>query len=642
MDRKIIDVCNKGSTEDKINAVQNFLQTLKSCYESERPMYVSFLSNLVLNDEFVKTMKGLNEVEAVVSTFINSGPKIQDVLLIPLRSIVNRSHAFCETLGRNTEFIKSLTNHLQKTDVKGSKVHISGMFATMAGYIADTNIVKNALEKYIFPIIQKGKEPQSEIANALDCLMESSAIDSARPILLRFRMKEIVQPLVDNQESQHHFIACVIQAFLASSDINQNNPFGSNPTSPKVISRILGVIDIFITSKSNFYLYNEYGSVSYIISCSNVLKAIGSLATNEGNMKELKSNGIVQRIIDLTTKRKTDLLETNFRTAEELAKVIWILSFDRECKNEFVEKGIIDMLKELNVKESLGAQRAIQGALFTLIGAFQTQNQSQNKKEGEGKEPKKGYVMISYCWAQKEKAREIGNYLKSKGISIWIDVEQMEGSVLEKMAEAVEDASVILIFLSSHYKESQACRTEAEYAYTLKKEVVCIMAEDDYKPRGWLGALLGNKLWYNLWKNQIFQEESFLPIISQLAKSLDQPPITIQIKEQVQEKEKVKEKMKEKETETFNSSKSIQISTNNENQNQNENQNHQEILNILDKIVKKMDGLESRLEKMEVQSQKDKMKLEATIEKLDQVLAKLETHPEKLEKKKSFFSKSSS
>jgi len=60
---------------------------------------------------------------------------------------------------------------------------------------------------------------------------------------------------------------------------------------------------------------------------------------------------------------------------------------------------------------------------------------------------------------------------------------------------------VVVICLSSQYKESQACRTEAEYAYKLKKDVICIMAEDGYTPKGWLGILLGNKLWYNPWQN---------------------------------------------------------------------------------------------------------------------------------------------
>lgn len=64
-------------------------------------------------------------------------------------------------------------------------------------------------------------------------------------------------------------------------------------------------------------------------------------------------------------------------------------------------------------------------------------------------------------------------------------------SVLEKMAEAIEDSEVVIVGISSAYKDSQACRTEANYAYTLKKNIVFVQAEDGYRPKGWLGALLG-------------------------------------------------------------------------------------------------------------------------------------------------------
>ena len=48
---------------------------------------------------------------------------------------------------------------------------------------------------------------------------------------------------------------------------------------------------------------------------------------------------------------------------------------------------------------------------------------------------------------------------QSDGYKIWIDKDQMEGSTLEAMASAVENAWVVLICVSAHYKESSDCRT---------------------------------------------------------------------------------------------------------------------------------------------------------------------------------------
>ena len=61
-------------------------------------------------------------------------------------------------------------------------------------------------------------------------------------------------------------------------------------------------------------------------------------------------------------------------------------------------------------------------------------------------------------------------------------------AALTGMAEAVEGACVVCIVMSREYKESDACRTEADYAYTLKKHIVPIMAVPNYRPDGWLGV----------------------------------------------------------------------------------------------------------------------------------------------------------
>jgi len=257
----------------------------------------------------------------------------------------------------------------------------------------------------------------------------------------------------------------------------------------------------------------------------------------------------------------------------QLSTVIWILSFDESCRNEFDSFGIVNILKKSQVKDNEDVRRAVHGALFILI---ENQNENENEKKGKGKEKEnqnknkkesKGHVMISYCQEEKEKARGIANYLQSKNIPIWISLEQMEGNIFNTMAGAIDQASVILIFLSSKYKDSQICRTEAEYAFQSQKQIICIMAEDNYQPRGWLASLLGNQIWYNLWESGVFNEEKFLPIQSELSKIFNQP-IT-------------------------------RNSTINEHQNQ-----LQQMMNLLEKILIKIDGFESRLQRIETQTSK--------------------------------------
>jgi hypothetical protein len=47
---------------------------------------------------------------------------------------------------------------------------------------------------------------------------------------------------------------------------------------------------------------------------------------------------------------------------------------------------------------------------------------------------------------------------QQEGLEVWIDIERMGGSTLSAMAEAVENASVVLICMSEKYKLSPNCR----------------------------------------------------------------------------------------------------------------------------------------------------------------------------------------
>ena len=103
--------------------------------------------------------------------------------------------------------------------------------------------------------------------------------------------------------------------------------------------------------------------------------------------------------------------------------------------------------------------------------------------------------MISYQWDSQEVLVEVKNKLQASGYRVWMDLEQMGGSTLEAMAKAVENASVILVCVSQRYKESPNCRSEAEYAYQLRKDIIPLMMEHNYRPDGWLGMIVGTKLW---------------------------------------------------------------------------------------------------------------------------------------------------
>lgn len=54
---------------------------------------------------------------------------------------------------------------------------------------------------------------------------------------------------------------------------------------------------------------------------------------------------------------------------------------------------------------------------------------------------------------------QIRDVLRSHGFKIWMDIDNITGSSLQAMAEAVEKADVILMCMSEKYKNSLNCRS---------------------------------------------------------------------------------------------------------------------------------------------------------------------------------------
>lgn len=98
-------------------------------------------------------------------------------------------------------------------------------------------------------------------------------------------------------------------------------------------------------------------------------------------------------------------------------------------------------------------------------------------------------LMISYCHAQRDICHRLYDSLVRDQFKVWIDKENMYGSTLKSMAEAIEYSDIILMCMSSKYKESNACQSEAKYAWKRKTKIIPIKVEEKYDPTGWLGLL---------------------------------------------------------------------------------------------------------------------------------------------------------
>jgi hypothetical protein len=138
---------------------------------------------------------------------------------------------------------------------------------------------------------------------------------------------------------------------------------------------------------------------------------------------------------------------------------------------------------------------------------------------------KKLNVMISYNWGDQKiiiQVQSINSILYTvptnqkiiiqlyrtlveSGFDVWLDIYEMEGDILEAMAEAVDAADVVLVAMCEKYKHSANCRAEAEYSLARRKKIIPLMMQENYEPRGWLGMVLGQKLYYKMHDEEAMQ-----------------------------------------------------------------------------------------------------------------------------------------
>ena len=110
--------------------------------------------------------------------------------------------------------------------------------------------------------------------------------------------------------------------------------------------------------------------------------------------------------------------------------------------------------------------------------------------------------------------------LKLLDYRVWLDIESLSGSTVDGMAAAVENACVVLMGVSREYKESTNCRLEAQYAMQREVPVVPLLLVEGYRADGWLGMLMGTRLWYGFFGTTLASEGAFEAKMDELCREL--------------------------------------------------------------------------------------------------------------------------
>ena len=237
-------------------------------------------------------------------------------------------------------------------------------------------------------------------------------------------------------------------------------------------------------------------------SAKELAEGLSHLAINDANKNILGQNGVIPVLISVIKTSNED------EEKASATRALWMLAFHDSNKEKIrQEEGAMDILHRLQQSENPEVQKAAAGALWEIEG--------KTGRHLERIASTRNHVMISYQWDSQEVLVEVKNRLQASGYRVWMDLEQMGGSTLEAMAKAVENSSVVLVCVSERYKESPNCRSEAEYAYQLRKDIIPLMMQRKYRGDGWLGMLVGTKLWFDFQSKQVL-EQGVMKLIREL------------------------------------------------------------------------------------------------------------------------------
>lgn len=147
----------------------------------------------------------------------------------------------------------------------------------------------------------------------------------------------------------------------------------------------------------------------------------------------------------------------------------------------------------------------------------------------EGYEP---YIFVSYAHKDSEKVVSVISGLQQRGFRVWYDSGIEAGSEWpEYIAEHLENAAVVLVFMSPAATASRNCRNEINYALDLGKDILVVYIEDTVLTGGMRLQLSSTQALYRSRHSSdaAFMEELCRSRILLPCKGANEPPVSVPI-----------------------------------------------------------------------------------------------------------------
>nr|KAG5710904.1 hypothetical protein BaRGS_027055 [Batillaria attramentaria] len=285
-----------------------------------------------------------------------------------------------------------------------------------------------------------------------------------------------------------HIAEVTLIALATLADIVTDEEAERLATSPDLAQFLLTILKKSLTSHQH-----TYGGWRV----AELVRAVCHLARNDANKLLLVEQGALPLLVDGIKSQLKDEKDGSM-------EAVWALSLHKDNSQSFLQnETLLDLVVEVHKDKSQSdtCRRAAEGILWQLRHELEKVEKyatvAQQFTRNSSAKSKSGHVMLSYQWAHQPLVKRLHDLLEQQGIRVWMDIHKMGCSTRQSMAEAVEKAYIVLCCMSAKYKDSLPCRQEAEYADDLRKTIIPLKMERDYKADGWLGLMVAGKLFYD-------------------------------------------------------------------------------------------------------------------------------------------------
>lgn len=310
-------------------------------------------------------------------------------------------------------------------------------------------------------------------------LRSFASLESARPVLRQAGALDVLPPFLDgltlddDTSPSRGYLACSILIRLAGNDETGMYPqvFRGNPKVVQLVSQVLRST-LENTARSSWNSPHAF-TQEFLI-----------LASSDANKPLLVS------VIPLLLQSVQLRGEFNSEMVLDVVHILLLLSFDPLCRRSLVNdigENAVKLALEAHIANHLAAKDVyskFMGAVFpsslltktttpaaTKPSKFRFNLFASHNKDSTTEtivpvsSPANKHVMLSYNWASKPLVLHIHTALeKQYKMSTWIDEVNMGSNLNDSMAQAVDQASCLVAFITRKYKESGNCRLELEYA----------------------------------------------------------------------------------------------------------------------------------------------------------------------------------